>query len=195
MPARPDRIDDLVGFARSLARFLTALRGIDPRGAPLAGAHSAYRGAPLLTYDADARRAIDELGDCIPSRAATTMWEAALDATTTDAPVWVHGDIAAGNLLVAGGQLSAVIDFGCSGVGDPACDLAIAWTLLRGPSRHAFREELGVGDAEWARGRGWVLWKTLITLAGSVDAEPVRASAVLAETRSVLAELLEAAPA
>ncbi|TIS31585.1 MAG: aminoglycoside phosphotransferase, partial [Mesorhizobium sp.] len=81
-------------------------------------------------------------------------------------PVWFHGDVASGNLLVEDGRLSAVIDFGTSGVGDPSCDLAIAWTLFEGESREAFRARIAVDDATWARGRGWTLWKALITVAG-----------------------------
>jgi aminoglycoside phosphotransferase (APT) family kinase protein len=76
---------------------------------------------------------------------------------------WFHGDIAAGNLLLNDGRLTAVIDFGTCGVGDPACDLAIAWTLLTAESRRAFRDRLSVDASTWARGRGWALWKTLAT--------------------------------
>ena len=57
------------------------------------------------------------------------------------------------------GRLAAVIDFGTSGVGDPACDVVIAWTFLDGPGRAAFRRTLAIDDATWARGRGWALWK------------------------------------
>ena len=77
-----------------------------------------------------------------------------------------HGDVAAGNLLVRDGRLVAVIDFGSSGVGDPACDTVIAWTPLSRPSRPAFRAALSLDDTTWARGRGWALWKALITLVG-----------------------------
>jgi len=66
-----------------------------------------------------------------------------------------------------------VIDFGCSGVGDPACDVTIAWTLLSGESREAFRTALSVDSATWARGGGWALWKALITLAEHLDTNPV----------------------
>ena len=91
-------------------------------------------------------------------------------ATTWEAdPVWFHGDVAAGNLLVRDGRLAAVIDFGSSGVGDPACDAVIAWTLFSGPSRAVFRAVLGTDDATWARGRGWALWKALIGLAGALE--------------------------
>ena len=57
------------------------------------------------------------------------------------------------------------VDFGCSAVGDPACDLVIAWTFFEGPSRAAFRSALPLDDDTWQRGRGWALWKALITIA------------------------------
>ena len=94
------------------------------------------------------------------------VWETALSATWTAAPVWVHGDVGVGNLLVRDGRLCAVIDFGNLAVGDPACDLAPAWTVFDGPSREAFRTTLALDAATWARGRGWVLWKALIVAAG-----------------------------
>ena len=49
--------------------------------------------------------------------------------------MWFHGDVATGNLLVRDGRLAAVIDFGSSGVGDPACDIVIAWTFFTGAGR------------------------------------------------------------
>jgi aminoglycoside phosphotransferase (APT) family kinase protein len=104
---------------------------------------------------------------------ATEIWETALAATWRGEPVWVHGDVAVGNLLVRNGRLSAVIDFGSSAVGDPACDLYIAWTFLEGESREAFSAAMPADEATWARGRGWTLWKALITYAGHRDAEPL----------------------
>ncbi|WP_348651049.1 phosphotransferase [Micromonospora sp. WMMD812] len=147
------------------------------------GRHSAWRGAPLSTYDEDTRRAVDRLGDQIPVDTVTAIWSAALDATVAGPPVWFHGDVAVGNLLIREGRLAAVIDFGCSGVGDPACDVVIAWTLLRGRSRAAFREALAVDAATWARGRGWALWKALITLD---DPDPAKA----ADARRTLGRVL-----
>lgn len=82
------------------------------------------------------------------------------------------------------GALAAVIDFGTCGVGDPACDLAIAWTMLTGDSRAAFRDRLQVDDATWLRGQGWALWKALVVCAGSArDGEslPADASHVIEE--------------
>lgn len=164
--AAPERIADLCDFAASLAQFLVALQGIDPTGGPAPGPHNFHRGGALATYDAETRRAIAALAGRIDGDAATEVWEAALASTWQAAPVWIHGDVGLGNLLVQGGRLSAVIDFGNMGTGDAACDLAIAWTLLRGESREVLRNGLALDAATWARGRGWTLWKALIVAAG-----------------------------
>ncbi len=173
--ATAERIADLRQFATTLADFLTALQRIDSASGPPPGWHNFFRGGPLTVYDAETRQAIAALDDRIDTDAASAVWEAALAATWHGSPVWLHGDVAAGNLLVKGGRLSAVIDFGTSGVGDPSCDLAIAWTLFGGESRDAFRAALQLDDATWARGRGWTLWKGLITLAEHIDTNPLEA--------------------
>ncbi len=137
--ALPERIIDQCDFATGLAQFLVALQGIDTVNGPAFGLHNFYRGGPLLTYDVQTRQAIAMLKDKVDVDATTEIWNAALNATWHGKPVWVHGDVSLGNLLVREGRLSAVIDFGILGVGDPACDLAIAWTLFQGDSREAFR--------------------------------------------------------
>jgi aminoglycoside phosphotransferase (APT) family kinase protein len=163
-------IADLTAFATDLAEFLVALSRIDPSGGPEPGPHNFFRGGPLSTYAEETHRAIDALGDEIPRDAALRAWDDAMAATWHGDPVWFHGDVATGNLLTRNGNLAAVIDFGTSGVGDPACDTVIAWTLFEGPSRDAFRTTLGADPATWSRGRGWALWKALITLEpGSPD--------------------------
>jgi aminoglycoside phosphotransferase (APT) family kinase protein len=172
-------MEDTVTFAEDLAGFLRALQGADATGGPAAGEHSFYRGADPAHYDAETREAIVRLGTGIDGARATAIWEEGLAATWTGAPVWFHGDVAAGNLLARGGRLSAVIDFGTSGVGDPACDLYIAWTFLRGESRAVFRGALGCDDGMWARGRAWTLWKALIMLRDG-----------MAEARSTYEEIL-----
>jgi aminoglycoside phosphotransferase (APT) family kinase protein len=161
--ATVEHVADLNRFATDLADFLVALYEIDPAGGPAPGRHNFFRGGPLTTYDSEAREAISALGAEIDAGAATEVWEAALAATWHGPSVWIHGDVTASNLLVVDGRLSAVIDFGCSGVGDPACDVTIAWTFFHGDSREAFRERLPLDDGTWARGRGWALWKALIT--------------------------------
>ncbi len=163
--ATKERIADLTEFATTLADFLVVLQGIDATGGPAPGTHNFQRGGPLDFYDRETREAIEKLGDTIDGAAATGVWETALAATWTGDPVWFHGDVAFGNLLVRKGRLSAVIDFGTSGVGDPSCDLAIAWTLFQGESREAFRAALPLDAGTWARGRGWTIWKALIVAA------------------------------
>ncbi len=186
--ATAERIADLRQFATALAEFLTALQRIDPAGGPPPGRHNFFRGGPLTVYDAETRQAIAALEGKIDTDAASAVWEAALKATWHGSPVWFHGDIAWGNLLVEEGRLSAVIDFGTSGVGDPSCDLAIAWTLFGGESRDAFRASLGLDDATWARGRGWTLWKALITLAEHIDTNPPEAGTARHVIDEVLAD-------
>jgi aminoglycoside phosphotransferase (APT) family kinase protein len=180
------RIENLVEFAKGLADFLSALQRIDPAGGPPPGRHNFFRGGPLTVYDAETRQAIAALDGKIDTDAASVVWEAALEATWYGSPVWFHGDISWGNLLVEEGRLSAVIDFGTSGVGDPSCDLAIAWTLFGGESRDAFRAALQLDEATWARGRGWTLWKALITLAAHIDTNPLEAG----RSRRVIDEVL-----
>jgi aminoglycoside phosphotransferase (APT) family kinase protein len=168
-PAAVARAIDLTAFASTLAGFLNALRRVDPAGGPPPGEHNFFRGGPLITYEGEALEAIDALGDEIPRDAVMRVWDDAMATSWERDPVWVHGDVAAGNLLVRDGRLAAVLDFGSSGVGDPACDVVIAWTFLSGPGRDRFRAELDVDDATWSRGRGWGLWKALITLVGALE--------------------------
>lgn len=162
-------VDDLVTLATDVGGFLTALYAIDASGGPAAGPHSFWRGGPLSIYEPEARQAIETLGDRIGAAACTEVMDAALATTWDSKPIWVHGDIAPDNLLVRECRLSAVIDFGCSAVGDPACDLFMTWAFFSGPSREAFRAALKLDDATWARGRGWVMWKALIVLAREID--------------------------
>ncbi|MCW6006938.1 aminoglycoside phosphotransferase family protein [Micromonospora sp. CPCC 205371] len=168
-PAKPGRIDDMPAFAVSVAEFILALQRCDTAGGPPAGEHSWHRGASPAYYDSEVRRDLVALEGRIDTVAAAAVWDAALAAEWRGEPVWFHGDIAAGNLLVADGKLAAVIDFGTSGVGDPACDLVIAWTMFSGDSRRAFREAVGHGAGAWARARGWALWKAMLVLAGTSD--------------------------
>ncbi|WP_328998019.1 aminoglycoside phosphotransferase family protein [Kribbella sp. NBC_00709] len=161
--ASAETVPDLPAFARSIADFILALQDIDAGGGPLAGEHSFYRGASLQHYHHETVEALAVLKGRIDADLAGEVWDAALASTWGRPPVWFHGDIASGNLLVQEGRLSAVIDFGTSGVGDPACDLVIAYTFFSGPSREAFRSAVAQDSGMWARARGWALWKALIT--------------------------------
>jgi aminoglycoside phosphotransferase (APT) family kinase protein len=165
-PATEDAIGDRGLLARDLAGLLRALRNIDPAGGPPPGEHIAFRGAPLARRDRGARLSIATLADRLDAAAALAVWEEALAAPRWGgAPVWIHGDLDSRNVLVdEHGRLNGVIDFGCLGVGDPACDVTVAWKLLSGESRAAFRAELGVDEATWARSRGWALSQAVIAL-------------------------------
>jgi aminoglycoside phosphotransferase (APT) family kinase protein len=184
--AAHERIEDMTQFAISVAEFILALQRCDATGGPLAGEHSWYRGASPAHYDTETRRYLTELKGRVDTDRAAAVWDAALAAEWHGAPVWFHGDIAPGNLLVADGKLVAVIDFGTSGVGDPACDLVIAWGMFHGDSREAYRHTIGQDDGTWARARGWALWKALLVLAGSIDSDQEQA----AGSRRVIDEVL-----
>ncbi|MEX0991449.1 MAG: aminoglycoside phosphotransferase family protein [Actinomycetota bacterium] len=163
--ATPARIADPREAATALGRFVAALQQIETTGGPPPGEHNFHRGEPLASRDSETRDAIAALGGIIDADAATGAWEAALEASAwRDPGVWIHGDLQEGNLLARDGRLSAVIDFGGLGVGDPACDVMAAWLYVTADSRDAFRAALPVDDATWARGRGWALSVSLIAL-------------------------------
>lgn len=171
-----EHIGDMARFATDVAEFVLALQRIDATDGPLAGAHSFYRGAPPVHYDSETRDALATLDGRIDTARASAVWEAALDTRWEAPPVWFHGDIAGGNLLARNDRLVAVIDFGTSGVGDPACDLVIAWTMFSGESREAFRRTVRQDPDTWARARGWALWKALIGLAVDIDTNKTAAA-------------------
>lgn len=167
--ASPDRIDDPSEAAVMLADFLRAFHKIDASNGPPPGPHNFVRGGPLATYGGDVDRALAKLASLVDESAVRALWSAALDTEWTRPPVWLHGDFYPKNLLVRDGRLCAVIDFGLTGVGDPACDMAIAWTLFDAEHRELFRSRLALDDATWLRGMGWVMWKELITCEECVE--------------------------
>ena len=171
-----ERIADPRQAATELAQFVAAMQRIDPTGGPLPGPDNSFRGVPLARRDAHTRAAIATLDGMLDPGAVTAAWEAALQAPAWQGPAtWFHGDLLAANLLAQHGRLSAVIDFGCLGVGDPACDLMVAWTYLSAETRDVFRAGLPVDDATWARGRGWALSFGLIALPYYQSTNPVLA--------------------
>jgi aminoglycoside phosphotransferase (APT) family kinase protein len=181
-------IADLVEAARELAGFVAALQRIDPADGPPARGHA--RGMPLAVRDEDTRKAIAALEGDIDTAAATAAWDAALRApASTGSPVWYHGDILPGNILVVGGRVRAVIDFSALGVGDPACDLMIAWNLFSGESRDAYRSALAVDDAMWARGRGHALSQALQFIPYYRDTNPRGVAVARRAVSEVLADL------
>lgn len=188
--ATMDHLTDPRQAATDLAQFLTALQHIDASEGPLAGTQNFSRGVPLVMRDTAVRDAIALLHGRIDTDAATAAWEESLQATVWNSPpVWIHGDLQSGNLLAINGKLHAVIDFGGLGVGDPACDLMVAWNLFSAESREAFRAALAIDDATWIRGRGWALSVGLIALPYYWDTSPPMVRYAQYTIAEVLADL------
>jgi aminoglycoside phosphotransferase (APT) family kinase protein len=165
-------VADMRHAAVSLARFVAALQAIDPAGGSVHEFRGLYLAAHAGTAEAAAAALRDtvDIDDRVDVGSALKVWEAALaEPAWTGRPVWMHGDLHPANLLVSRGELSAVIDFGLLGVGDPACDLTVAWAYLSADARETFRSVLAVDDATWSRGRGWALLFGLRAAAYSAD--------------------------
>ncbi len=159
-------LDDMIleKLALQLADFLNELHAIDSSDGPLYGKHNFFRGSSPIVYDAETRSAVDVLEKYIDASKAISIWKLAISSKWNTKPVWIHGDFSAGNILLNNNQLAGVIDFGGMAVGDPSCDLVIAWTLLKGQSRDIFKSKLKLDKDTWNRAKGWALWKALITL-------------------------------
>jgi len=161
---------DLPHAAVDLAALIEGLRGVDPAGGPPAGS----RGGPLAPRDHATRTAIAELAGAIDASTVTAAWNEALAAPVWNGPpVWIHGDLDARNLLVKDARITGVLDWGAVCVGDPACDVKVAWAVLDAETRPVFRELLRIDDGSWARGRGWALSQALIALPYYMDTYPV----------------------
>ncbi len=164
--ATSERIDDMSKFATALGGFLIALRRINTSGGP--GPGPGHRGGDLNVYNDQTQQAIEILRSKsnLDTNLLVEVWDAAVASKWVNPPVWIHGDVSSGNILVKDGEITAVIDFGSAAIGDPACDLSIAWTMFDKDSRDAFRISMDLDDDTWARGKGWTLWKSLILLSG-----------------------------
>ena len=183
--AQSQRPADLGQAARDLADFIAALQRLDVVSWPPPGPSDSPRGGPLCTRDAPTRATIAELPGRLATGAVTAAWEAALQEPAWHGPpVWTHRDLLPGNLLVHGGRISAVIDFGCLGVGDPSCDLIAARALLSAQTRNIFRAALAVDEATWGRGRALSIG--LIALPYYQHTNPV----FTATARRMIAEVL-----
>jgi aminoglycoside phosphotransferase (APT) family kinase protein len=191
--------------AGTLAEFLRALQGFTPAPAPApadpptptnpqppshpptADASGELAAQPLADRNAETRTAIAAVDGVFDAAALTKVWDAALEAPEWDRPaVWFHGDFHTGNLLTVDGRLSAVIDFGGLGLGDPACDLTIAYTLLTARTRAVFRDALGLDEAAWTRGRGWALATGLNAYTSYAETNPRVAEQTTRQIREAL---------
>jgi aminoglycoside phosphotransferase (APT) family kinase protein len=187
-PGTSERLVDLRRAAEDLARFVGALQAIDASGAPGPGEHNVYRGCPLALREETTRSSLLKLRGEIDTAAVTEVWEEALAAPEWDRPpVWIHGDLDSRNLLARDGRLSAVLDFGCLGAGDPACEAMVAWKLLDEEGRAIFRSALSIDDPTWTRARGWAASQAVVALAYyTLETNPV----LVREARRWLDELL-----
>ena len=152
-----------------LATFLKELHTISNIEGPKPGQHNWWRGDHVRVYDQGAHEQIGLLADVIDCTKALTLWERACHSRWNKPPVWIHGDFATGNMLMNNGRLSAIIDFGGTALGDPACDLVIAWTFLKGNARNIFVQEMAFDEDTWLRARAWALWKATFELGRSAD--------------------------
>jgi len=153
--------------ATALGRFLRALHEPAAGDAPA----NPFRGVPLAQRDEAFRQRLESLHGAIDVDAVTRVWSGALERPVWSGPaVWLHGDLHPANLLVDGGVLSAVIDFGDLTAGDPATDLAVAWMAFSARDRAIVRTAYGRADDDtWARARGWACALALAFFAHSAD--------------------------
>ncbi|WP_257148036.1 aminoglycoside phosphotransferase family protein [Bacillus thuringiensis] len=148
---------DEMQAARDLAEFVLALQQVDPTGGPLG------RGIPLAQRDKDFRYWLARFNG---NPAVSAVWESALSAPPWNGPpVWHHGDLDVRNWLVRDKRISGVIDWGTMGIGDPACDVMVAWKLHSPEARDVFLDATLTDDATLARARGWVVSQAVAILA------------------------------
>ncbi len=155
--------------ARQLGGFLTALHTSAPDDLPV---NAALRGGPIAALVERVAGNVAALGNRIDAPAVLARWDelSAVDEWSGD-PQWLHGDLHTANVLVQDGAISAVIDFGDIGAGDPAVDLAIGWMLFDDRTRAVFRSSLAAADdATWQRAQAWGLHFALLYLLHSADA-------------------------
>ena len=156
--------DCLEKLAFDLVKFLKELQSIDNVDGLAPGQHNWWRGDHVSVYDKGTREQISALSTIINESKALDLWERACKTKWAKPPVWVHGDFAIGNMLVKDGKLSAIIDFGGMALGDPACDLMIAWTFLKNNARHIFIRNMALDEDTWLRAKAWALWKATFEL-------------------------------
>ena len=167
-------VDDLADSAHRLARFVRSLREAPVVSDSSMVATTSGRGVDLVHRDSATRDAVESCKSLADTETLHAIWTDALAAPRWSGPPgWLHGDIHVGNLLTEAGRITGVIDWGCLGAGDPACDLTVAWSMLDRESRATFRSELGVDEATWIRGRAWAISVAVIALPHYIETNPL----------------------
>jgi aminoglycoside phosphotransferase (APT) family kinase protein len=183
VPYSDDRVDDEVQAAQDLALFITELRQFDIAGAPPAGRR------PLRELDAITREAIAASAGVIDAAAATATWGDVVETPEWEgSPVWIHTDLLRPNLLVADGRLTAVIDWGGVGIGDPAADVIAAWSVLGAAGRSVFRTSLEVDERTWNRGRVFALHQAALIIPYYRDTNPGFVTMAVRTIREILSD-------
>lgn len=177
---------DLTLLAEDLAKFVTSLHQIQIQDVVLPSKDNFYRGGNLRIYDDEARGAINLLRDKIDYEKAMGIWNRSLATKWHKAPVWIHGDISAGNIIIRDGKLFAMIDFGMIAMGDPACDIASVFTLFEKDNRNRFLNMACFDKDTIDRAKGWALWKAAIISSGLTKSNQIEESI----SDKVLSEIL-----
>lgn len=188
---REDAITDWAAFVSALVTFLKALQQTDTTGAPPPGPHNFGRGAPLVERDRRVHHAIQSIASSFDPSDLHRAWEEDSQAPALAGPLrWLHGDIHAQNILLAEGRLHAIIDFGCLGIGDPACELALAWRLLPDHARSLLHTALQPDAATWRRARAWALSISVMEMQHYAATNPVLTAIAARTIREVLKDHL-----
>lgn len=157
---------DLNKFTIDLSTVLNEFKMISMETVSLfPGKENWYRGGDLAEYNHQVIEAFGILKNTINYEILYKIWLKALGSSWQLKPIFVHGDIALGNLIVKDKKLCGIIDFGTMCVGDPACDLMIAFTVFSQENRKIFKKELDYDRNTWYRAMGLTLWKALIEYA------------------------------
>jgi aminoglycoside phosphotransferase (APT) family kinase protein len=154
--------DDGARTASGLGLFLRALHRPAPAGLPL----NPYRSGPLVSRAEAFEDRLNRLKEHLDVAAARAAWAQALGAADHQGPkVWLHGDLHPANLLVRHGTVHAVIDFGDTCAGDPACDLGALYLTVPAEHRHELEVAYGAADEQAKRrALGWTLFFAVMLL-------------------------------
>ncbi|WP_169711816.1 phosphotransferase [Henriciella litoralis] len=174
--------------ANRLALFLLDLQGCPTRNAAKPAPDNHWRGVDLIQRNTVTEDAITTLSDEFDATALARVWSTALtaDPCRPDDRTWIHGDLHPANLVVRDGAVTGVLDWGLSGLGDPACDLMAAYTVFSGQARDAFARATAASESVWMRARGWALSTAVVALAYYRGSD----APIVARSREVIGEIL-----